>query len=137
MFYCPIDLKPNPKPTKQYLRYAATKLFEAGLEFEADFSKIFLLDIEFSEEKCLESYPRFNLSWLFSCLPCLKSFPCSESVQCIFKIPQVVCINKVVYWVLDRGLATLKRWTFCWAHQILLYLGYSTISSRCEKAGSY
>jgi hypothetical protein len=82
MFYCPIDLKPNPKPTKQYLRYTATKLFEAGLEFEADFSKTSLLDIEFSEEKCLESYPGFNLSWLFSFLPRLKSFPCTESVQC-------------------------------------------------------
>ncbi|XP_062173688.1 UPF0481 protein At3g47200-like [Alnus glutinosa] len=92
LFYHPIDIKPHPKPTK-HLRYTATKLYEAGLEFKAvdlDFSKRSLLDKDFAKHKCLEDYLCLNLSWLFSCLPCLKSFGCFKSVQCILKVPILV-----------------------------------------------
>lgn len=92
-FYSPTNPKPYSKLAKPLI-YTATKLYETGLEFEAlvepDFSKISLLDIDFAKDKRLERYPCFNLSWLFSCLSCLKSLRCSKSVQCILKVPQLV-----------------------------------------------
>jgi hypothetical protein len=91
-FYHPTNPKPVSENRKEkYLRYTATKLHEAGLGFKAvepDFSKRSLLDIDFAKDKRLERYPCFNLSWLFSCLPCLKSLRCYESVQCFLRVLQ-------------------------------------------------
>jgi hypothetical protein len=109
-FYSPTNPKPYSKPSKPLI-YTATKLYETGLEFEAlvepDFSKISLLDIDFAKDKRLERYPCFNLSWLFSCLSCLKSLRCSKSVQCILKVPQLVINNHTE--ALFRNLIALEQ----------------------------
>jgi hypothetical protein len=109
-FYSPPNSKPYSKPLIP-LRYTATKLYETGLEFEAlvdtDSSKISLLDIDFAKDKCLESHPCFNLSWLFSCLPCLKSLRCSKSMQCILKVPQLVINDQTE--ALFRNLMALEQ----------------------------
>jgi hypothetical protein len=111
MFYCPINPKAHPQKQTEHLRYTATKLDEAGLEFKAiediDFSKTSLLDIELSKDKCLERYPCFNLSWLFSCLPYLRSFRCFKSVQCILKVPQLVIDDQTE--ALFRNLMALEQ----------------------------
>jgi hypothetical protein len=78
----------------EHLRYTATKLDEAGVHFkqlgDKYLSKKSILDIKFSKYKCLESYPFFNLSWLFSSFPCVKSFHCFKIVQCFLKAPPLV-----------------------------------------------
>ncbi|XP_059433798.1 UPF0481 protein At3g47200-like [Corylus avellana] len=111
MFYCPTNPKAHPQKRTEHLRYTATKLDEAGLEFKAlediDFCKKSLLDIEFSKDKCLERYPCFNLSWLFSCLPYLRSFRCFKSVQCILKVPQLVIDDQTE--ALFRNLMALEQ----------------------------
>ncbi|XP_062173687.1 UPF0481 protein At3g47200-like [Alnus glutinosa] len=110
MFFSPTNPKLDSKLAKP-LRYTATKLYAMGLEFEAlvepDFSKISLLDIDFAKDKCLERYPCFNLSWLFSCLPCLKSLRCSKSAQCILKVPQLVINDQTE--ALFRNIMALKQ----------------------------
>jgi hypothetical protein len=110
-FYHPTNPKPVSENRKeQYLRYTATKLHEAGLGFKAvkpDFSKRSLLDIDFTKDKRLERYPCFNLSWLFSCLPCLKSLRCSESVQCFLIVPQIVINDQTE--ALFRNLIALEQ----------------------------
>jgi hypothetical protein len=110
MFYSPTKPKLYSKPAKPLI-YTATKLYETGLEFEAlvepDFSKISLLDIDFAKDKRLERYPCFNLSWLFSCLSCLKSLRCSKSVQCILKVPQLVINDQTE--ALFRNLIALEQ----------------------------
>jgi hypothetical protein len=82
-----------------------------GLEFEAvvdrDPSTRSLLDVEFAKNNLLEQYPCFNLSWLFSCLPCLKSRHCTESVRCILKVPQLVIDDKTE--ALFRNLIALEQ----------------------------
>jgi hypothetical protein len=111
MFYCPTNQKAHPQKRTEDLRYTATKLDEAGLEFRAledkDLGDRSLLDIEFSKSKCLELYPCLNLSWLFSCLPCLKSHRYSKPVQCILKVPQLVIENKTE--ALFRNLMALEQ----------------------------
>jgi hypothetical protein len=112
MFYSPTRPKLDSKPPK-YLRYTATKLYETGLEFEAvdidmiDPSKKSLLDIEFANNKRLKRNPCLNLSWLFSCLPCLKSLPCSKSVRCILKVPTLVIDEQTE--ALFRNLMALEQ----------------------------
>ncbi|XP_059439777.1 UPF0481 protein At3g47200-like [Corylus avellana] len=110
IFYSPSYPKPDPKPAK-HLRYTATKLYETGLEFEAlvdiDSSQKSLLDIEFAKDKLLERHPFLNLSWLFSCLPCLKSRQCSKSVRCILKVPQLVIDDQTE--ALFRNLMALEQ----------------------------
>jgi hypothetical protein len=109
-FYHPTNPKPNLESRKDHLRYTATKLHEAGLGFKAvdpDFSKRSLLDIDFAKDKRLERCPCFNLSWIFSCLPCLKSLRCSESVQCILKVPQIVINDQTE--ALFRNLMALEQ----------------------------
>ena len=111
MFYCPSNPKVDPEKRIEHLRYTATKLDEAGLEFKALVDKNIgdksLLDIEFSKDKCLENYPCLNLSWLFSCLPCLRSFRCFKSMQCILKIPQLVIDDQTE--ALFRNLMALEQ----------------------------
>jgi len=110
VFYRPTCRKADPKPTK-HLRYTATKLDEAGVQFKPLYdieylSKKSMLDIKFSKNKCLESYPCFNLSWLFSCLPCLKSFR-FKRVQCFLKVPQLVIDDQTE--ALFRNLMAIEK----------------------------
>jgi len=112
MFYCPTEYsKPDKEEHIEHLRYTSTKLDEAGLQFQPlvdiDLSKKSMLDIKFSKAKCLESYPCFNLSWLFSCLPCLKSFRCFKNVQCFLKVPQLVIDDQTE--PLFRNLMALEQ----------------------------
>jgi hypothetical protein len=111
MFYCPTHPKDGPKKRIDHLRYTATRLDEAGLEFKAfedkDLGDRSLLDIEFSKNKCLERYPCLNLSWLFSCLPYLRSFRCFKSVQCVLKVPQLVIDDQTE--ALFRNLMALEQ----------------------------
>jgi hypothetical protein len=113
MFFSPTNPKLDSKLAKP-LRYTATKLYAMGLEFEAlvepDYSKISLLDIDFAKDKCLERYPCFNLSWLFSCLPCLKSLRCSKSAQCILKVPQLVINDQTE--AIFRNLMALEQYHY-------------------------
>ena len=48
-----------------------------------------LLQIKFSQKVCFGHLP-FDISFLLSCLPCLKCFPCLESRQHILKVPQLL-----------------------------------------------
>jgi hypothetical protein len=109
IFYSPTS-RPDPKPVK-HLRYTATKLYETGLEFEAvvdrDPSEGSLLDIHFAKNNLLEEHSCFNLSWLFSCLPCLKSLQCSKRLRCILKVPQLVIDEKTE--ALFRNLMALEQ----------------------------
>jgi hypothetical protein len=61
------------KPDKGGLdnRICATKLEDAGLKFKVGENRR-LLDISFVMNRCLRKFPCFNLSWLLTCLPCLK-----------------------------------------------------------------
>jgi len=123
LFYHPTDIKPDPKLTK-HLRYTTTKLYEAGLEFEAvdpDFSKKSLLDIDFANHKCLEDYLCLNLSWLFSCLSCLKSFGCFKSVQCILK---------VLVFVIDDQTEALFRNLMPWS-SFIIHLTHTSVIMFC------
>ncbi|GLT52997.1 hypothetical protein SLA2020_262970 [Shorea laevis] len=112
-FHCRTNQKSNTKKGTEHLRYTATKLDEAGLQFEAlvdvdqDLCKRSLLDIEFYKHECLDRFPCFNLSWLFSCLPCLKSFRCFKPVQCLMKVPQLVIDNHTE--PLFRNLMALEQ----------------------------
>ena len=110
MFYSRTNPKPDPKPSK-HLRYTATKLYETGLEFKVicdiDSSHKSLLDIEFAKGKYLERHSCLNLSWLFSCLPCLKSPQCSKSVRCFLRVPQLVIDDKTE--ALFRNLMALEQ----------------------------
>ena len=110
MFYSPSNPKPGPKSLK-HLRYTATKLYETGLEFKAlehiDYSQNSLLDIELAKGKHLERHPCLNLSWLFSCLPCLKLCQCSNNVRCILKVPQLIIDDKTE--ALFRNLMALEQ----------------------------
>jgi hypothetical protein len=103
------NLNQKPKPDLKNLRYTATKLYEIGWEFEAvvDRDPYNLLDIDIAKNERLEQYPCFNLSWLFSCLPCLKSLQCSKSVRCILKVPQLVIDEKTE--ALFRNLMALEQ----------------------------
>jgi hypothetical protein len=109
MFYSPTNPKLDSKPPK-HLRYTATKLDEAGLEFkeleDKDSHQKSLLDIEFAKGKHLERHPCLNLKWLFSCLPCLK-FQCTNSVRCILKVPQLVIDNETE--ALFRNLMAMEQ----------------------------
>ncbi|KAG2672157.1 hypothetical protein I3760_13G027200 [Carya illinoinensis] len=80
-FFPPTKLTPNSPPPNQRVSesrssiqclYTATKLGEAALKFRPARERS-LLEITFPENKCLENCPCFNLSWLISCLPCLKT----------------------------------------------------------------
>ncbi|KAG6677417.1 hypothetical protein I3843_14G024600 [Carya illinoinensis] len=53
------------------LLYSATKLEEAGVQFEGD-DKKHMTDIQFHKGKCLEYCPLLNCFWLLNCLPCSK-----------------------------------------------------------------
>jgi hypothetical protein len=119
IFYSPKFPKPDPEPSKNLnqkpkprpknLRYTATKLYEIGWEFEAgvDRDPSDLLNIDIAKNECLDRYPSLNLSWLFSCLPCLKNLQCSKSVRCILKVPQLVIDEKTE--ALFRNLMALEQ----------------------------
>ncbi|XP_040991365.1 UPF0481 protein At3g47200-like [Juglans microcarpa x Juglans regia] len=72
----PISPPPNQKVSESkstiQCLYTATKLGEAALKFRPAGDRS-LLEIRFPESKCLENCPCLNLSWLISCLPCLKT----------------------------------------------------------------
>ena len=48
-----------------------------------------------------------NLSWIFCCLPCLKSFGCYKSVHSILKVPQLVIDDQTE--ALFRNLIALEQ----------------------------
>ncbi|KAG2669228.1 hypothetical protein I3760_14G024900 [Carya illinoinensis] len=78
-----------------HLHGTATKLDEVGLKFKKSNSKRDLLQIQFPDNECLERFPCFNLSWLLSCLPCLKSIDCLErSVQRRLEVPPLLLDDK-------------------------------------------
>ncbi|KAF5446153.1 hypothetical protein F2P56_031803 [Juglans regia] len=77
-FLPPTKLTPPPNQKASESRstqclYTATKLGEAALKFRPAGERSTLLEIRFPERKCLENCPCLNLSWLVSCLPCLKT----------------------------------------------------------------
>ncbi|KAG7946162.1 hypothetical protein I3843_14G024900 [Carya illinoinensis] len=76
-FFCPPKAEGQKSKSKnnKHLHGTATKLDEAGLKFTKSDSERGLLQIQFPGNICLETFPCFNLSWLLSCLPCLKIPP--------------------------------------------------------------
>ncbi|KAG2669217.1 hypothetical protein I3760_14G024200 [Carya illinoinensis] len=69
--------------------YSATKLEEAGVQFEA-VKKRHLTDIQFHKGDCLEHCPYLNCSWLLNCLPCLKCLVCLKSMQPFLELPALI-----------------------------------------------
>ncbi|KAG2666461.1 hypothetical protein I3760_15G061300 [Carya illinoinensis] len=90
----------------KHLHGTATKLGEAGLKFTRPDSKRDLLEIRFRENVCLERFPCFNLSWLLSCLPCLKS-TCLVHVQRFLEVPPLLLDDKTES--LFRNLMALEQ----------------------------
>ncbi|XP_042960273.1 UPF0481 protein At3g47200-like [Carya illinoinensis] len=100
---------PNPKQkeNEKHVKhlYTATKLAEAGLKFRPVSGRS-LLEIQFLENKCLESFPCLNLSWLLACLPFLKS-TCLTRVQRFLEIPALRVDDKTEG--LFRNLMALEQ----------------------------
>ncbi|KAG2666463.1 hypothetical protein I3760_15G061400 [Carya illinoinensis] len=90
----------------KHLLGTATKLDEAGLKFTRPDSKRHLLEIQFRENICLEMFPCFNLSWLLSCLPCLKS-TCLVDMQRFLEVPPLLLDDKTEG--LFRNLMALEQ----------------------------
>ncbi|KAG2669229.1 hypothetical protein I3760_14G025000 [Carya illinoinensis] len=89
--------------------YTATKLDEAGLKFTTPNSTtVPLIQIQFREKnrRCLENFPCFNLSWLLSCLPSLKS-TCLGDMQRFLEVPRIVVDDKTEG--LFRNLMALEQ----------------------------
>ncbi|KAF5470004.1 hypothetical protein F2P56_010558 [Juglans regia] len=92
-FFLPQNPSPTSEPIEVKLRpcdgirYNATKLGEAGLKFTKPDLKRDLLDINLPSNECLETFPCFNLSWLLSCLPFLKSDCLERQVQRCLEVP--------------------------------------------------
>ncbi|KAG6628575.1 UPF0481 protein At3g47200-like [Carya illinoinensis] len=95
------------KRNNKHLRGTATKLDEAGLKFTRPGSKTDLLQIQFPENECLETFPCFNLSWLLSCLPCLKSNCLERRVQRCLEVPPLLLDDKTEG--LFRNLMALEQ----------------------------
>ncbi|XP_040995154.1 uncharacterized protein LOC121241440 [Juglans microcarpa x Juglans regia] len=74
------------------IKYTATKLDEAGLKFTRPDSERDLLDIKLRPNHCLERFQCFNLSWLLSCLPFLKSDCLVRRVQRCLEVPPL-CVD--------------------------------------------
>ncbi|XP_040995152.1 UPF0481 protein At3g47200-like [Juglans microcarpa x Juglans regia] len=98
--------KEGPEGNKKHLNFTATKLDEAGLKFTAPRPETYLLDIKFRPNKCLESFPIFNLSWFLSCLPCLKS-TCLVHMQRFLEVPPLQLDDKTE--ALFRNLMALEQ----------------------------
>ncbi|KAG2669221.1 hypothetical protein I3760_14G024500 [Carya illinoinensis] len=120
-FFCPTKtektkLEPNccieNVRNNTHLHGTATKLDEAGLKLtkpkpKPD-SERELLQIQFPENKCLESCPWLNLSWLLSCLPFLKSIDCLERrVRPRLEVPPLLLDDKIEG--LFRNLMALEQ----------------------------
>ncbi|KAG6677414.1 hypothetical protein I3842_14G025200 [Carya illinoinensis] len=92
-----------------HLHGTATKLDEAGLKLtkpKPD-SERELLQIQFPENKCLESCPWLNLSWLLSCLPCLKRTCLEGRMQRFLEVPTLLLDDKIEG--LFRNLMALEQ----------------------------
>ncbi|KAG2669220.1 hypothetical protein I3760_14G024400 [Carya illinoinensis] len=97
----------NVRNNNKHLRGTATKLDEAGLKLTKPDSERELLQIQFPDNKCLETFPCFNLSWLLSCLPCLKSDCLERSMQRCLEVPPLLLDDKTEG--LFRNLMALEQ----------------------------
>ncbi|KAF5470003.1 hypothetical protein F2P56_010557 [Juglans regia] len=98
------DLVKRTKPL-----YTATKLDEAGLKLARPDSERHLLQIQFREKNCeclIKRCPVLNLSWLLSCLPCLKS-TCLVHMQRFLEVPPLRVDDKTEG--LFRNLMALEQ----------------------------
>ncbi|KAG2669241.1 hypothetical protein I3760_14G025600 [Carya illinoinensis] len=112
-FFRPLNRKQEgPKPNKSKRikpLYTATKIDEAGLKFTTPDSERDLLQIQFREKNCaclIKCCPGLNLSWLLSCLPCLKR-TCLVHMQCFLEIPPLRVDDKTE--CLFRNLMALEQ----------------------------
>ncbi|KAF5469998.1 hypothetical protein F2P56_010552 [Juglans regia] len=99
--------KPEKKRTKPLC--TATKLDEAGLKIARPDSERPLLQIQFRENNCeclIKRCPVLNLSWLLSCLPCLKS-TCLVHMQRFLEVPPLRVDDKTEG--LFRNLMALEQ----------------------------
>ncbi|KAG2669233.1 hypothetical protein I3760_14G025200 [Carya illinoinensis] len=104
-FGCP---QKKNKRNNKHLDGTATKLDETGLKLTKPDSERELLQIQFPENVCLETFPCFNLSWLLSCLPFLKSIDCLERrVQPRLEVPPLLLDDKTEG--LFRNLMALEQ----------------------------
>ncbi|KAF5470000.1 hypothetical protein F2P56_010554 [Juglans regia] len=82
----------SPKPDVE-VKHFTDLLHEAGLKFTTpDPDTYNLLDIKLRDNYCLETCPCFNLSWLLSCLPFLKSDCLERRVQRCLEVPPL-CVD--------------------------------------------
>ena len=102
-------LPQNPTCGKSFERVpCATKLSEAGVEFKG--SKVgksengSLLDFQFRKSALLEICPFLNMSWLFSCCPCLK---CLEIMQPVLELKSFIIGDATECFV--RNLMALEQ----------------------------
>ncbi|KAF5469993.1 hypothetical protein F2P56_010547 [Juglans regia] len=86
--------------------YCATKLDEAGVQFEA-VKKRHLTDIQFDKGNCLEHCPYLNCSWLLNCLPCLKCLVCLKSMQPFLELPALIVDDTTE--IVFRNLMALEQ----------------------------
>ncbi|XP_040995441.1 uncharacterized protein LOC121241644 [Juglans microcarpa x Juglans regia] len=101
----------GPKPEKKRTKplCTATKLDEAGLKIARPDSERHLLQIQFRENNCeclIKRCPVLNLSWLLSCLPCLKS-TCLVHMQRFLEVPPLRIDDKTEG--LFRNLMALEQ----------------------------
>ncbi|KAG2669242.1 hypothetical protein I3760_14G025700 [Carya illinoinensis] len=108
-FFCPPKAEGQKSKSKnnKHLHGTATKLDEAGLKFTKSDSERGLLQIQFPGNICLETFPCFNLSWLLSCLPCLKSNCLERRVQRCLEVPPLLLDDKTEG--LFRNLMALEQ----------------------------
>ncbi|KAG7946163.1 hypothetical protein I3843_14G025000 [Carya illinoinensis] len=105
---CPPNRKQEDEIRRtKHLYGTATKLNEAGLKFTTPDSKTYLLDIKFRPNECLERFPCFNLSWLLSCLPCVKSHCLERRMQRCLEVPPLWVDDKTEG--LFRNLMALEQ----------------------------
>ncbi|KAG2669238.1 hypothetical protein I3760_14G025400 [Carya illinoinensis] len=103
-FFVPSKLKSEEDGDD--LLYSATKLDEAGVQFDPDKDK-YMTEIQFDKGKCLEHYPLLNCSWLLSCLPCLECLDCFKSTQPLLKLHALTVDDMTEY--VFRNLMALEQ----------------------------
>ncbi|KAF5470001.1 hypothetical protein F2P56_010555 [Juglans regia] len=108
------EREPEPKHCTDLVKrtkslYTATKLDEAGLKITRPDSERHLLQIQFREKNCeclIKRCPVLNLSWLLSCLPCLKR-TCLVHMQRFLEVPPLRVDDKTEG--LFRNLMALEQ----------------------------